>query len=79
MHSGWEPSVDRCYVICNGNIIGGGNDRTTPRIVLDIPGVDPVLDPEPLLFKLVSKALNYGKVYSGLYEFEGTQCCMFLL
>jgi chitin synthase len=62
------------YIICDGNIIGSGNDRTTPRIVLDILGVDPKLDPEPLLFKSVgegSKALNYGKVYSGLYEFEG--------
>ncbi|KAJ7860378.1 glycosyltransferase family 2 protein [Mycena olivaceomarginata] len=57
-----------------GTIIGSGNDRTTPRIVLDILGIDPKLDPEPLLFKSVgegSKALNYGKVYSGLYEFEG--------
>ncbi|KIY65055.1 glycosyltransferase family 2 protein [Cylindrobasidium torrendii FP15055 ss-10] len=62
------------FVICDGNIIGSGNDRTTPRIVLDILGVDPTLDPEPLLFKSVgeaSKAINYGKVYSGLYEFEG--------
>ncbi|PPQ77158.1 hypothetical protein CVT25_010786 [Psilocybe cyanescens] len=62
------------FIICDGNIIGHGNDRTTPRIVLDILGVDPSLDPEPLLFKSVgegSKALNYGKVYSGLYEFEG--------
>ncbi|EMD40311.1 glycosyltransferase family 2 protein [Gelatoporia subvermispora B] len=62
------------FIICDGNIIGTGNDRTTPRIVLDILGVDPKLDPEPLLFKSIgegSKALNYGKVYSGLYEFEG--------
>ncbi|OBZ70379.1 Chitin synthase 8 [Grifola frondosa] len=62
------------FLICDGNIIGTGNDRTTPRIVLDILGVDPKLDPEPLLFKSIgegSKQLNYGKVYSGLYEFEG--------
>jgi chitin synthase len=62
------------FIICDGNIIGSGNDRTTPRIVLDILGVDPALDPEPLLFKSVgegSRQLNYGKVYSGLYEFEG--------
>jgi chitin synthase len=61
-------------IICDGNIIGSGNDRTIPRIVLDILGVDPKLDPEPLLFKSIgegSKQLNYGKVYSGLYEFEG--------
>ena len=51
------------FIICDGNIIGSGNDRTTPRIVLDILGIDPKLDPEPLLFKSVgegSKALNYG-------------------
>lgn len=62
------------FLICDGNIIGTGNDRTTPRIVLDILGVDPKLDPEPLLFKSIgegSRQLNYGKVYSGLYEFEG--------
>ncbi|TEB20895.1 hypothetical protein FA13DRAFT_1800569 [Coprinellus micaceus] len=62
------------FIICDGNIIGSGNDRTTPRIALDILGVDPNVDPEPLLFKSIgegSKALNYGKVYSGLYEFEG--------
>jgi hypothetical protein len=40
------------------------NDRTTPRIVLDIFGIDPKLDPEPLLFKSIgeaSKALNTPK------------------
>ncbi|KAH7887285.1 glycosyltransferase family 2 protein [Phlebopus sp. FC_14] len=62
------------FIICDGNIIGSGNDRTTPRIVLDILGVDPKVDPEPLLFRSIgegSKQVNYGKVYSGLYEFEG--------
>ncbi|TDL30141.1 chitin synthase [Rickenella mellea] len=62
------------FIICDGNIIGSGNDRPTPRIVLDILGVDPKIDPEPLLFKSVgegARQLNYGKVYSGLYEFEG--------
>lgn len=62
------------FVICDGNIIGSGNERPTPAIVLDILGVDPATDPEPLMFKSVgdgSQKLNYGKVYSGLYEFEG--------
>ena len=61
-------------MMINGNIIGSGNDHMTPQIVLDILGVDPKFNPEPLLFKSVEeglKALNYGKVYSGLYEFEG--------
>lgn len=62
------------FIICDGLIIGSGNEKPTSRIVLDILGVDPKLDPEPVLFKSVgegSRAINYGKVYSGLYEFEG--------
>ncbi|KAG1812232.1 glycosyltransferase family 2 protein [Suillus subaureus] len=62
------------FVICDGNIIGSGNERPTPAIVLDILGVDPANDPEPLIFKSIgegSQKLNYAKVYSGLYEFEG--------
>lgn len=39
------------FVICDGMIIGSGNDRPTPRIVLDILGADPALDPEPLSFQ----------------------------
>lgn len=62
------------FIICDGNIVGSGNNRPTPRIVLDLLGVDDKLEAEPLLFKSIgegSKQLNYGKVYSGLYEFEG--------
>ncbi|KAI5285787.1 Chitin synthase, class 6 [Ascosphaera atra] len=61
-------------VICDGMIVGGGNDRPTPKIVLDILGVDPKIDPPALPFRSIgvgSEQLNYGKVYSGLYEFEG--------
>lgn len=61
-------------VICDGMIVGGGNDRPTPKIVLDILGVDPKIDPPALPFHSVGESsdqLNYGKVYSGLYEFEG--------
>jgi chitin synthase len=61
-------------VICDGIIVGKGNDRPTPKIVLDILGVDPKVDPPALPFKSVgtgSEQLNYGKVYSGLYEYEG--------
>jgi chitin synthase len=62
------------FMIADGMIMGSGNDRPTPRIVLDILGHNPKLDPEPLMFKSIgegSKQLNYGKVYSGLYEHEG--------
>ncbi|KAE9970092.1 hypothetical protein BLS_005082 [Venturia inaequalis] len=61
-------------VICDGMIVGGGNDRPTPKIVLDVLGVDPKIDPPALPFKSVgagAEQLNYGKVYSGLYEYEG--------
>ena len=61
-------------VVCDGMIVGGGNDRPTPKIVLDILGVDPKIDPPALPFKAVGQGneqLNYGKVYSGLYEYEG--------
>ncbi|KAL2811044.1 chitin synthase-domain-containing protein [Aspergillus granulosus] len=62
------------FVICDGMIVGGGNDRPTPKIVLDILGVDPKIDPPALPVKSIgqgSDQLNYGKVYSGLYEYEG--------
>eukprot|EP00842_Homolaphlyctis_polyrhiza_P005775 jgi/Hompol1/6199/HPOL_001018-RA len=62
------------FVICDGMIIGSGNDRPTPRLVLDILGVDPEVDPEPLAFQSLgegNKQFNMGKVYSGLYEVRG--------
>ncbi|ORZ30769.1 chitin synthase-domain-containing protein [Catenaria anguillulae PL171] len=61
-------------IICDGNVIGSGNDRPTPRIVLDILGVDPEHDPEPKAYFSLGenmKQYNMGKVYSGLYEIEG--------
>ncbi|KAI8064149.1 chitin synthase-domain-containing protein [Gongronella butleri] len=62
------------FLICDGMIVGGGNDRPTPRIVLDILGVDASSDPEPLSFFSVGEGQrqhNMGKVYSGLYECHG--------
>jgi chitin synthase len=38
-------------VICDSIIVGSGNDKPTPRIVLDILGADPNQDPEPLSFQ----------------------------
>ncbi|KAG6333627.1 hypothetical protein ID866_5463 [Astraeus odoratus] len=61
-------------IVCDGNIIGSGNDRPTPRIVLDILGADPNLDPEPLSFVSIGEGArqhNMAKVYSGLYECAG--------
>ncbi|KIO30131.1 glycosyltransferase family 2 protein [Tulasnella calospora MUT 4182] len=62
------------FIICDGMIVGSGNDRPTPRIVLDILGADPNLDPEPMSFLSLgegAKQHNMGKIYSGLYECAG--------
>ncbi|KAF9930515.1 hypothetical protein BGZ67_005759 [Mortierella alpina] len=62
------------FIIADGMIIGSGNDLPTPRIVLNLLGADPSLDPEPLAFRSIgdgSKQLNMGKIYSGLHEHEG--------
>ncbi|EON63727.1 chitin synthase [Coniosporium apollinis CBS 100218] len=61
-------------IVCDGMIIGQGNDRPTPRIVLDILGVSEHVDPEPLSFESLGEGMkqhNMGKVYSGLYEVQG--------
>ncbi|KAI9363452.1 chitin synthase-domain-containing protein [Zopfochytrium polystomum] len=62
------------FIIADGMIIGSGNDRPTPRIVLDIFGVDPTYDPESFSFESLgegNKQHNMAKVYAGLYEIEG--------
>jgi chitin synthase len=62
------------FIICDGMIIGQGNDKPTPRIVLDILGVPEATDPDPLSFESLGegqKQHNMGKIYSGLYEIQG--------
>ncbi|BGP46627.1 hypothetical protein JCM10450v2_002474 [Rhodotorula kratochvilovae] len=61
-------------IICDGMIVGSGNDRPTPQIVLDILGADPTIDPEPLSFLSIGngdKQHNMAKIYSGLHEAGG--------
>jgi chitin synthase len=61
-------------IICDGMIIGQGNDKPTPRIVLDILGVPEATDPDPLSFESLGEGQrqhNMGKCYSGLYEVQG--------
>jgi chitin synthase len=61
-------------VICDGMVVGAGNDKSTPSIVLNILGHDPNQEPEALSFISLgegSKQHNMGKVYSGLYEVSG--------
>jgi len=63
------------FIICDGTVTGTGNQGVpTYKIVLDILGSDPKVDPPAQAFKSVAEGidqLNYAKVYSGLYEFEG--------
>jgi len=47
------------FIIADGMIIGSGNDRPTPRIVLDILGVDPSIDPEAFAFQSIGE----GNIY----------------
>jgi chitin synthase len=64
------------FVVCDGMVIGHGNDRPTPRIVLDILGVKADVDPEPVAYEAVgkeSKQFNFAKVYSGLYKVDGNE------
>ncbi|KAH7122023.1 class VII chitin synthase [Dactylonectria estremocensis] len=61
-------------IICDGIAVGKGNNRPTPKIVLEILGADQRVDPPVLPFKSVgtgSEQLNYGQIYSGLYGVEG--------
>ncbi|KAI8924380.1 chitin synthase-domain-containing protein [Entophlyctis helioformis] len=71
---GYDDKHKLLFIICDGMIIGSGNDRPTPRIVLDILGVDPSVDPDSLAFQSLGEGnaqLNMAKVYSGLYEING--------
>ncbi|KAI8985511.1 chitin synthase-domain-containing protein [Pilobolus umbonatus] len=61
------------FLVCDGMIVGSGNDRPTPRIVLDILGVNVHVHPDPLSFLSLgegNRQHNQAKIYSGLYE-----CC----
>lgn len=61
-------------IICDGMIIGAGNEKPTPRIVLDILGHPEDADPPALSFESLGEGdeqHNYGKVYTGLYENGG--------
>ncbi|KAJ1805018.1 hypothetical protein LPJ56_006609, partial [Coemansia sp. RSA 2599] len=52
------------FIICDGNIVGSGNEKSTPRIVLDILGVDPEYDPpgrDYLAIAEGSRRHNIGK------------------
>lgn len=61
-------------VICDGMIVGAGNDRPTPRIVLDILGASREMNPPALSCEALGEGQqqhNMAKAYSGLYEVQG--------
>ena len=61
-------------VICDGNLIGAGNDAPTPELVLDVLGHDPDDAPEPRSFISVGEGArqhNMARIYSGLFEHAG--------
>ncbi|RPD69765.1 hypothetical protein L226DRAFT_548053 [Lentinus tigrinus ALCF2SS1-7] len=59
------------FIICDGTVVGSGNDMLTPRIILEVLGTNPNVDAEPLSFLLLgegAKQHNMSKAFSGLYE-----------
>lgn len=61
-------------IICDGMIVGAGNEKPTPRIVLDILGHPEDVHPPALSMESLGNGEeqhNYGKVYTGLYESGG--------
>lgn len=70
----YDDKRELLFIIRDGMIVGSGNDRPTPRTVLDILGHDPNKEPEPLSFLSLgegAKQRNMAKVFSGLYEVSG--------
>ncbi|WFD06900.1 chitin synthase [Malassezia vespertilionis] len=61
-------------IICDGNVVGAGNEAPTPELVLDLLGADTSAEPAPRSFVSLGeggKQHNMARVYSGLYEHAG--------
>lgn len=62
------------FVVCDGMVVGSGNDLPTPHVLLNILGNTAGTNQSTHAFQSVgkgSKQLNYGQVYSGIYENNG--------
>jgi len=59
-------------IVCDGMIIGQGNDKPTPRIVLDILGVADTVDPEPLSFESLGEGMKQHNM--GKFTLVSTKC-----
>ena len=72
--SDYKDSRRLLFIVADGMVIGTGNDRPTPRIVLDILGVDPEIEVPSLAYQALgegNKQMNFAKVYSGVYSTDG--------
>ena len=65
-------------VICDGMIIGQGNDRPTPRIVLDILGVPESMDPEPLSFESLGEGMKQHNMARFIPVYTRSRVTLFL-
>lgn len=63
------------FIITDGMIVGSGNEKSTPRIVLDILGANHATEEREALSYIAigegHKQHNRAKVYGGLYECSG--------
>ncbi|OLY80580.1 Chitin synthase 8 [Smittium mucronatum] len=60
-------------IVCDGIVMGSGNDKPTPNILFDILNISNV-DSEPLSYFALGenqKQHNMAQIYSGLYEVSG--------
>lgn len=79
----YEDKRKLLVVICDGMVVGKGNDRSTPQIVLDIlqPGTHLTVHGTfsyPSCDDLEAKRPNRALIFSGLYECLG-HCVPYLL
>ncbi|CAG8538570.1 9375_t:CDS:2 [Funneliformis mosseae] len=62
------------FLICDGIIIGSGNDKSTPDICIDLMEVEPEFEnPQPQSYVAVaagSKQHNMAKVYAGFFRWK---------
>ena len=72
--SRYDAKKKLMIIIADGLVTGQGNDLSTPELVLSVLGWEGE-DPEPQLFYSLaegSRQYNMAKVYSGLYNAEGS-------
>ncbi|KAK9766033.1 ATP-dependent RNA helicase [Basidiobolus ranarum] len=72
----YDDEYKLLFVICDGDIVGAGNEKSTPNIVLDIiePFDSAASIPEPASYIAVgdgAKQHNMAQVYIGFYRCQG--------